>query len=276
MQHSTINPRQMSHLSVLVLLIVKTVNSISNEISQITWTNYSMVLPSPKCSQMAFYDSNNNLLWLIGMLFLKLSHSLFFHRPRWDMSQSPTNNIKYNGGAWTINNGENSLIFLTKNLFPPINNYDTIWYHSSASGAFSAHLTCIESYYPTPTPTIIPGVTSTVMVSQFETFAQSTLNTDNVSMHISENVMDMNLMALITVILSLMLFGLCLLIFILIFYRKKESKNNDVEMERKVHEMVNLIKMKRNVKLPMEGNGVNAQEWAISTEITNATDTLGE
>eukprot|EP01084_Bolivina_argentea_P034839 64532_1 len=111
MQHSTINPRQMSHLSVLVLLIVKTVNSISNEISQITWTNYSMVLPSPKCSQMAFYDSNNNLLWLIGGwdFYMHPYHSsdiniLNFTSNEWNIQLQSSMPVPFNTKVfgWTI------------------------------------------------------------------------------------------------------------------------------------------------------------------------------
>eukprot|EP01083_Nonionella_stella_P065077 170232_1 len=53
------------HITMVHLLLFATFLQLSNGLA-IDWTVSTIKLPAPKCSQMAYFDSRTELLWLLG------------------------------------------------------------------------------------------------------------------------------------------------------------------------------------------------------------------
>eukprot|EP01084_Bolivina_argentea_P182322 314771_1 len=124
--------------------------------------NYQLTLnptkpPTPECSSMkvTVIDSNGlfNSADFDGLYtFTVLKQK--FNRPTWEQNDK---NIEYSGSGWVINGiGDELLSHSSNEDFPPDNDVNAQWSHSSVLGTFHVLIECSHSYSPTTVPTPAP------------------------------------------------------------------------------------------------------------------------
>eukprot|EP01083_Nonionella_stella_P090166 251932_1 len=122
-------------------------------------TRFPTIAPTPLCYSMSVEVGITNGAFNTAEFegLFTMNPIPFFNRPWWVMPQSPGRYIKYVGASWYINSiGGDALIFTSNDDFPPINNAQQMWQHSTTQGYFAVFLTCVDSYSPTILTTLTP------------------------------------------------------------------------------------------------------------------------
>eukprot|EP01084_Bolivina_argentea_P241669 405629_1 len=90
-------------------------------------------------------------------------HNEINSRPIWAIPQVSTDkNIQYDGNHWVINGIGNEMLYtINHGQYPPIDNLNITWNHSTQPGLFHIDIQCVESFAPVSSPSNAPTIPPT-------------------------------------------------------------------------------------------------------------------
>eukprot|EP01084_Bolivina_argentea_P240286 403718_1 len=119
-------------------------------------TTVPTIYPTPYCPVLVIsvinavgFDPND-----FNDMYVLNENKIKFGRMVWEIPQNPDQNIYSIGTGWIIHGkGNDQLSYADTGYFPDLN---TTWFHITSPGQFNVQIKCINSFFPTHSPSLSP------------------------------------------------------------------------------------------------------------------------